>query len=219
MPICLELFSGTQSFSTVARSQGWETVTLDICPRHAPDLCMSILDFDESAWPRDQFQFLWASVPCESYSSARTVAKLGREDAMRLGDELVAKTLRIIAHFHEAEWCVENPMLSRLWTRPVASELVKKSYVTSYCSFGYKYRKSTRIACSKPLSLPKCKGRGKCQAMVGSRHLEHAQKGGGGVTNAYHSLDQLHSIPPALVQLILSQLFHPPTDRHTTYNL
>ena len=137
---------------------------------------------------------------------------------MRLGDELVARTLRIIAYFHEAEWCVENPALSRLWKRPIASEVLKTSAVTSYCSFGYLYRKNTRIACSKPLSLPKCEGRGKCHAMVGSMHLEHGQKGGGGVTNAYHTLDQLHSIPPGLIHLILSQLPLPP-DRHshTTY--
>ena len=154
MPQLLELFAGTQSVSRVARSQGWETVSLDICPRHAPDLCMSILEFDETLWPRDHFQWIWASCPCESYSSARTVAKLDREAAMRFGDELVAKTIRITEWFNEAEWCVENPAPSRMWKRPVASALLAKSYVTSYCSFGYKYRKNTRIACSKPLALP-----------------------------------------------------------------
>jgi hypothetical protein len=34
--------------------------------------------------------------------------------------------------------------------------------------------------------------------MVGSRHLAHAQKGGGGVTNAFHSRDELHRIPGEL---------------------
>ena len=37
----LELFSGTKSVSKVARILGWETVSLDICPRHSPDLCMA----------------------------------------------------------------------------------------------------------------------------------------------------------------------------------
>ena len=206
MPALLELFAGTQSISRVARRLGWDCVSLDICPRHSPDICMSVLEFDEIAYPREAFSLIWASCPCESYSSARTSAKLDRDAAMRFGDELVAKTLRIIAHFNEAEWCVENPAPSRLWKRPVASDLVKQSQVTSYCAFGSRYRKNTRIACSKPLSLPTCKGRGECSAMVGSRHLEHAQKGGGGVNNVYHTLDQLHTIPPALVDLILSQL-------------
>ncbi len=33
---------------------------------------------------------------------------------------------------------------------------------------------------------------------VGSRHLEHAQKGGGGTTNAFHTRDELHRIPDGL---------------------
>ena len=130
---------------------------------------------------------------------------------MRRCDGWVAKTLRIIEWFHEADRCIENPASSRLWKRPVASELVQRSYITSYCAFGYPYRKNTRIACSTPLSLPLCEGRGKCAAMVGSRHLAHAQKGGGGHTNAYHTLHQLHYIPLGLIHLILSQL-SPPTD-------
>jgi hypothetical protein len=203
----LELFSGTKSVSKVCREHGYETISLDLDPTYSPDLLMDIMDFDETLWPRDHFHFIWASPPCESYSSARTCAKLEREAAMRRGDIWVAKTLKIIEWFHEAEWCVENPALSRLWARPVASDLVKQSQVTSYCSFGYNYRKNTRIACSKPLSLPKCGGRGECSAMVGSRHLEHAQKGGGGVNNVYHTLDQLHTIPPDLISLILSHLF------------
>ena len=199
----LELFSGTMSVSKVCREHSYETISLDLDPTHSPDLLMDILEFDETQRPRDHFQFLWASVPCESYSPARTVAKLERESAMRQGDELVAKTLKIIEWFHEAEWCVENPTPSRLWIRPVASDLAKQSWLTSYCAFGYRYRKNTRIACSTPLSLPRCERRGKCHATVGSRHLEHTQKGGWGVTNSYHTLDQLHSIPPGLIELIL----------------
>ena len=202
----LELFSGTKSVSKVCREHGYETLSLDLDPAHSPDLHMDILDFVETDYPRDYFQFIWASPPCESYSSARTVAKLDREAAMQRADGWVGKMLQIIEYFHEADWAVENPALSRLWRRPIASELLEKSYVTSYCAFGYKYRKNTRIACSRPLSLPMCRGQGKCSAMIGSRHLEHAQKGGGGATNAYHTVDQLHSIPPDLISLILSQL-------------
>ena len=219
----LELFSGTQSVSKVCRAQGHETLSIDIDGEHTPDLQMDILAFDETTHPRDRFQFIWASPPCESYSQARSSALVEREAAMLRADALVGKTLKILEWFHEAEWAVENPASSRLWKRTVASELAKKSWVTSYCAFGYNYRKNTRISCSKPLKLPVCGGVGVCPAMVGSSHLEHAQqghrgrhkehaqKGGGGTLNVYHTRNQLHSIPPGLIELILSQVF--PTAR------
>jgi hypothetical protein len=34
--------------------------------------------------------------------------------------------------------------------------------------------------------------------MLGKRHREHAQKGGGGVDNTFHSRDELHRIPEGL---------------------
>ena len=213
----LELFSGTKSCGKVCRAQGHETLSIDIDPEHGPDLQMDILAFDETAYPRDHFQFIWASPPCESYSQARSSASLGREAAMQRADALVGKTLKILEWFHEAEWAVENPASSRLWKRAIASELAKKRWVTSYCVFGYNYRKNTRISCSKQLKLPVCGGVGVCHAMVGQqgqrgRHKEHAQRAGGGTLNVYHTLDQLHSIPPGLIELILSQVF-PDTDR------
>ena len=107
----LELFSGTQSVSRVARRQGWECVSLDIDPTYSPDLCMSVLDFDEQAYPRDQFAMIWASPPCESYSSAniRYSTDPGHGATMAKADELVRKTKRIMDHFSSAAWVIENP--------------------------------------------------------------------------------------------------------------
>ena len=119
----LELFSGTQSVSKVCRAQGHETLSIDIDPEHTPDLQMDILAFDETAYPRNHFQFIWASPPCESYSQARSSASLETETAMQRADALDRKTLKIIEWFHEAEWAVENPATSRLWKRAIASEL------------------------------------------------------------------------------------------------
>ena len=57
----LELFSGTCSASKVCREHGHETLSLDIDGRHAPDLQIDVLEFDETLWPRDHFQLIWAS--------------------------------------------------------------------------------------------------------------------------------------------------------------
>ena len=201
----LELFSGTKSVGKVCQEMGFEVLSVDIDPRHNPDLLLDIRDFDEFRYPKDHFQFIWASPPCESYSQAWSI-KGDREEAMRSADDLVRKPLDIIQHFNQASWCIENPATSRLWMREVARGLAAQSTITSYCSFGTGYRKDTRISNSLGLVLPRCPGAGLCPAMVGSSHLEHAQKGGGGVMGKYHTLDELHSIPRGLVEDILRQV-------------
>ena len=102
----LELFSGTRSVPKVAKSLGWETVSLDIDPKYNPDLCMDILNFNETQYPREHFDFVWSSPDCRAYSSARTTATVDRESAMQQSDQLVAKTIQIINYF-DALYCVE----------------------------------------------------------------------------------------------------------------
>ena len=201
----LELFSGTKSVSRCAREIGWQTISLDIDSKHSPDLCMDIMAFDQTLYPKDYFDFIWASTDCRAYSSARTVAKIPRDEAMTASDKLVGKTLQIISYFGCA-YCIENPANSRLWDREVARGLISKSVVTSYCNFGYDYMKNARLCSNFPLVLPRCPGPGLCHAMVGRRHKEHAQKGGGGLEPRYKSRDELHRIPEPLVREILSQL-------------
>ena len=202
----LELFSGTRSVSKVARELGWETLSLDIDPTHGPDLLVDILDFDETQYPKDYFDLVWASPDCASYSVANNnKAKRGRTEAMQFADRLVAKTRQIIDYF-ECHWCIENPEGSRMWKREVARGLLESSCVTSYCCFGTLHRKSTRIANSFGLVLPRCSGVGLCSAMVGSSHKERAQQGSGGYCSRCHTTDELHSIPSELCRSVLAQV-------------
>jgi hypothetical protein len=207
MPRLLELFSGTQSVSRVARRLGWETVSLDIDPANSPDLCCSVLDFDETAWPRDSFTFVWASPPCESYSSAnnRFATDPDHEVAMAAADELIRKTARILQHFSCA-WVVENPLGSRLWRREVAQLLGGRAHKVAYCQYGFPYRKLTRLQASWALHLATCPGAGKCAMMRGTAHLEWAQKGGGGAQPRFKQTAELHKIPEPLVEEIFRQL-------------
>ena len=207
----LEIFSGTKSISKIAKGLGWETVSLDIDPKYSPDLCMDILKFDETQYPRNQFDFVWASPDCRAYSSARTTATIDRETAMELSDRLVSKTIKIIQYFH-APYCVENPDNSLMWQRMVSRDFFLNCCVTSYCRFGTMYRKNTKLANSFGLDLPKCRGTGQCPAMIGNRHREHAQKAGGGHTPRYKKTDELHVIPEGLVREIFKQLPIPVED-------
>ncbi len=202
----LVLFSGTRSIEKVLQAQGHETVSLDIDPTFGPDLCMSILDFDETAFAPDHFDFVWASPCCQAYSRARTKAKIPRDVVMTASDKLVVKTRQIIAHFHDALWVVENPATSLLWTREAAKGLGADSVVTSYCCYGTAFRKDTRLANNFRLALPRCPGAGACPAMIGSRHAEFAQRGCGGAVPRCKTRDELHAIPGPLVEEIVRQL-------------
>ena len=199
----LELFSGTQSVSRVARELGWQTLSLDICPRHSPDLCMDILLFDETRYPKDYFDMIWASPDCRAYSQARTNAQIPPYEAMAASDKLVAKTLQIVSHFGCA-YCIENPATSRLWNRGVAVGL--QCVTGSYCCHDYKYRKNTKFASNFLGKLPICPGPGLCPQMIGNKHIEHAQGGNGGAIPRNHTTDELHTIPESLILEILSQL-------------
>ena len=77
---------------------------------------------------------------------------------------------------------------------------------TSYCSYGFPYRKNEWLANNFGLVLkPEC-DKTSCEQMVAGRHLCHAQKGGGGATNKYHTRDELHRIPPSLCKDIILQM-------------
>ena len=201
MPKLLELFSGTGSVGRVARRLGWEVTALDIDGRFSPELHMSILDWDFRALPRDSWDFVWASPPCELYSIARNTGTPADLDA---ADLLVARTREIVEWFG-CPYAIENPATSRLWLRQVAAGIPYRT-LTSYCCFGYPYRKDTRLATSFSLDLPRCPGAGRCPAMIGNRHTEHAQRGGGGAVPRLKCADDLNRVPEALVEEIIRQL-------------
>ena len=106
--------------------------------------------------------------------------------------------MEIIAWFQPRAWFIENPAGSLLWARFDWPRLV----TTSYCSDQMRYRKTTTIA-TNPADFflrDPCGGPGVCAQMRGTRHLEHAQKGGGGTEGVYHTRDDLHRIPAALCE-------------------
>jgi hypothetical protein len=169
----LDLFSGTGSITRAFRILGHEAISIDMDPRGVPTICQNILDWQFKTLPRGHFDVVWASCPCEQYSVARSSASTPRD--LLMADTLVLRTQEIIDWFRPRHWFVENPSGSQLWLRFKWPRVVK----TSYCSYQYKYRKHTTIATNTAICLrPPCGGAGVCEQMRGTRHLEHAQKGG-----------------------------------------
>jgi hypothetical protein len=190
----LELFSGTGSITKAFRGASHEVDSLDIDPRFGPTFCIDLLDWDYRALPRGYYDVVFASIPCENYSIARSSARRPRD--LILADSLVLRTQEILTYLAPAYWFIENPAGSLLWRRFKFPHLV----TTTYCSYGFKYKKATTIATNLAgfsLKDP-CGGAGVCHSMVGKQHKEHAQKGGGGAGNAYHTRDELHRIPHGL---------------------
>ena len=190
----LDLYSGTGSITKAFHEQ--EVTSLDLDPRFGPTICKDVFDWDYSALPSGTYDVIWASVPCEQYSLARSNALTPRD--LVLADRIVQRTRDIIEHFKPRCWFVENPSSSMLWRRFEWHRLVK----TSYCSYGFRYRKHTSIATNVDLTLrARCGGAGVCGSMQGTHHAEHAQKGGkkgGGPDNICHTRDELHRVPEGL---------------------
>ena len=99
----------------------------------------------------------------------------------------------------------ENPQSGLLKTREIAKGL--PFFDTSYCRWGYGYRKTTSIWSNLALCLRKpCSLRDPCSAMVGKRHPMTAQQGrrgsdAGDVNNSC-SQRELYRIPDGLCDAI-----------------
>jgi hypothetical protein len=205
----LELFSGTGSVGAPWREAGHRVISVDISGRYNPDVCENILLWDYKSLDRAP-DVIWASVPCEQYSCARTRAKTPRN--FELADALVARTIEIIRFFqvrnNELCWFVENPDTSLLWSRAVAWDLYPRVRL-DYCQYppGPGYRKRTRISTNVHHWTPRglCDP-SSCPYCVDGRHILSAQRGpvrGKGPGDVC-SLDTLHALPRALTEEIMA---------------
>ena len=170
----LELFSGTGSVGKAFREQGWEVISLDIKPRSGADIIADILSWDYTIFEKGHFDAVWGSPCCTHFSRARTTAKTPRN--LVWADSLVSKTLEIIDYFQPKICCFESPQTGLLKNREVARGIPDKD--VSYCSYGYSYRKYTRLWTNSEKWAPRllrCKAN-PCDKVVNCRRLITAQR-------------------------------------------
>ena len=205
----LELFCGTKSVGRGFERAGHHVVSLDCDPKCSPDICCSLLEWDYRArFEPGHFDVVWSSPPCTMYSVARSNAKTPRD--LVGADALVRRTLEIIEYLQPKWWFMENPATGLLKKREVVEGLPWVD--VSYCSYGRPFRKWTRLwnNCSHFVPRPLCDGQTCPSVLQGNgRHLVTAQRGPGmnaaGTRRANDNLtlDQLHALPPALVDEVV----------------
>ena len=206
----LDMFTGTGSVAKVARELGFEVTTLDINPRCKPDVCanVNLLDYKDT-FTVNEFDIVWASPPCETFSCARK-CNIGRRvkghlmtserlllDTENIGVPMLRRTQEIIAYLQPKVWFIENP-----GTGLMKNYITEKPVVFDYCMFGFDYRKRTAIWSNKQ-GLVDCKcdrshlvdGRHKMTA-IGTSKTQTGQGGGSSKEGRY-------AIPKELVCYLL----------------
>ena len=195
----IELFSGTMSFSKVAKQHGFNTFTLEKDISFEADLHKDILEVTPKDLPKDCF-VLWASPPCTSFS----VASIGkswignycpRRVETALGIAYVLKTIDLIRKIKPTYWFIENP---RGVLRKMAFMQEFERHTITYCQYGDTRMKPTDIwtNCEKWTPRPVCKNGDKCHSP--------APRGSKAGTQGLIGAKDRSVIPPALFNEIFS---------------
>ena len=209
----LDLFSGTHSVEKVAVHMGYEVTSLDL---HDASICCDVLEWDYKQFSSGYFDVIWASPPCETFSTVRR-SNIGRNgytkesiyaDMIERGVPILRKTQEIIEYFQPKTWFLENPQtgLMKNYIDPFIS-----FYDVDYCKYtDWGYRKRTRIwyggVQNENFISRLCKK--DCGFVENNRHVMHvtgtpkgkSSKGQGGGNNRAPR----YRIPSVLIQELLS---------------
>lgn len=200
----MEVFSGTKSFSKVAKELGHKTWTIDNNKELEPDFCCDVLI--EPLIVSDGVDVLWCSPPCTAFSVAAIGknwdkdTKQPKSDNAKLGLALLNRTVNIIKRNLDINpnmvWFIENP---RGMMRKVIYEVFKEQGITdferktvTYCQYGDTRMKPTDVWTNLKgwTTRPMCKNGAKCH--------ESAPRGSRTGTQGLKNAKDRGVIPPAL---------------------
>lgn len=187
----LEAFKGTGSVSKYCEQLGYEVVSLDIDPNSKATHTIDILKWDYKQYPQGYFDIIWASPPCEQYSTMHFRSPRN----LQLADSIVKKTLEIIDYFKPKYWYLENPANGMLRNREFMQNLECQCYIVSYCRYGFPYQKHTRIWSNISNFQPK-----RCRFDCNSLNEQGRHRG---LVLKTKNLNMKHSIPQGLIADLL----------------
>ena len=162
----LELFKGGGSISKYFENiPNVDVISLDILEKYSPTICCDIMDWNYKEYPVGYFTYIFASPECKIFSSlqytmigrvggrskkldpTKTIEKLNekREE----NSKFILKTIEIIKYFQPTFYFIENPQHSAIWN--YIPQEFNIGINVSYCKFGYKYKKNTRIITNKKI--------------------------------------------------------------------
>jgi site-specific DNA-cytosine methylase len=170
----LDLFAGKGGELRRAQieAMGHEYTTLDIDPKFGCDITADIMTIDDLGL----YDFIWASVPCETWSVASVFHHWDKETRQpkttnaRYMIDLVKHTIRLCNESAKIAFVIENPV-GMLRTMDFMQPLHRQDI--HYCQYGERRQKPTDIwSCGLNWTpRPKCKRGAPCHeaAPRGSR--------------------------------------------------
>ncbi len=205
----IELFSGTKSFSKVAKELGHTTHTVDNDCSLEPDECVDMFKFIPNIYcPHDfKYDILWASPPCTAFSVASICTHWGgghrayvpKTENAQIGINLVKTTLKIIKEIKPKYFFIENPrgVLRKLG---LLDHLIR--HTVTYCQYGDERMKPTDIWTNAEWWKPKpmCKNGDPCHV--------RAPRGSKTGTQGLKSAKERGVIPPELFYELFKQYEH-----------
>jgi len=195
----LELFSGTGSFSKVARERRHEVFTVEINPEFKPDLCKDIMEVtaDEILEKFGRPDIIWASPPCTTFSVASLrhywINGKPKNEKTLHGIAIVMKTIDLIRQLNPRFFIIENPR--GMLRKQDFMKYLPRDTVT-YCQYGAKTQKPTDLWNNLNHDFrPMCKPGSKCHeaASRGSR------KGIQGINNSFSNMGSRGKVMRAVV--------------------
>ena len=196
----LDLFCGRKSAALALEKCGFAVETFDIDPGRQPTICADILDWDYTMFPPGHFDLVTAAPPCTEYSLAMN----RRPRRLDLADEIVRKTLEVIAYLQPERWWLETPRNGLL---------ARRSYMVHFpqldcdqcCFEDLGYQKPTRFFGSAHLLdlSPKLCNRDSCLSLrgvppeVGKHNIRHLGRMGG--NGGRVRKEQAYHIPETLI--------------------
>ena len=197
----LELFSGTGSVGKVCKEKGWEVLSLDL---KDADININILEWDYKKYNPGDFDIIWASPPCHTFSHLRK-SWIGRKlkvhngvictkemiqnDIDTIGLPILRKAEEIINYFKPKYYFIENPQNGRM-----KEYIDKPFYDVDYCKYAdWGYRKKTRIWTNLENFKPKTCNKD-CNSILNGKHSDPL-----GCKTSRQTLKEKYRIPPNLI--------------------